>query len=85
MDKTELEGRTSAFALGVIRFVESMPKERVSDVLGRQRLRSGTSIGANYHEANRAESRADFHHKIALCEKKAAKSHYWLKPCQEAS
>ena len=47
-------------------------------MIGYQLLKSGTSIGANYHEAERAESRADFIHKIALVEKEASETKYWL-------
>jgi four helix bundle protein len=50
----------------------------VSETLGVQLLRSGTSVGANYREANRAESKSDFIHKIALVEKEAAETQYWL-------
>ena len=78
MDRAELEERTKRFALTVIRFVSGMPRTREADVLGRQLLRAATSIGANYREANRAESRADFIHKIAIVEKEAAETQYWL-------
>ena len=84
MDKAELEWRTKAFALRVIRFVSAWPKNKVADVLSYQLLRSSTSIGANYREANRAESRNDFIHKIALVEKEAAETHYWLELSHEA-
>ncbi len=47
-------------------------------------LRSGTSIGANYREANRAESRSDFIHKIGVVEKEASETRYWLELCEEA-
>ena len=66
MDKQELEWRTKAFALRVIRFVASLPRNKVTDMRGYQLLKSGTSIGANYREANRAESRNDFIHKLAF-------------------
>lgn len=85
MDKAELERRTKAFALRIIRFVASLPKNKMTDVLGYQLLRSGTSIGANYREANRAESRKDFIHKIALVEKEAAETQYWLELFEEAN
>lgn len=49
--------------------------------MGRQLLRSGTSIGANYREANRAESREDFAHKVAIAVKEAAETEYWLLLC----
>jgi four helix bundle protein len=84
MDKAELEGRTKAFALRVIRFVAELPKNKVNDVLGYQLLKSGTSIGANYREANRAESRKDFIHKVGLVEKEAAETQYWLELFNEA-
>jgi len=78
MDKIELERRTKEFALRVIRFVAQLPKNRVTDVMGYQLVKSGTSIGANYREANRAQSRSDFIHKVALVEKEAAETQYWL-------
>ena len=83
MEKTELEKRTKTFALQVIRYVAGLPKCKEGDVIGYQLLRSATSIGANYREANRAESRADFIHKIALVEKEAAETQYWLELCCE--
>ena len=78
MDKVELERRTKAFAVKVVRFVGALPRNRLSDTLGTQLLKSGTSVGANYREANRAQSRSDFIHKIALVEKEAAETQYWL-------
>jgi four helix bundle protein len=84
LDKVELERRTKALALCVIRFVAEMPKNKITDVVGYQLLKSGTSIGANYREANRAESRNDFIHKIGIVEKEAAEAQYWLELCQEA-
>ena len=84
MDKKQLEQRTKAFALRVVRFVADLPKTKITDVMGYQLLKSGTSIGANYREANRAESKADFIHKIALVEKEAAETQYWLELFQGA-
>jgi four helix bundle protein len=78
MDKKELEKRTKKFALEVIRFVAELPKTKITDVLGYQLLKCGTSIGANYREANRAQSRKDFIHKIAVVEKEASETQYWL-------
>lgn len=78
MDKKALERRTKDFALRVIQFTAHLPKTKASDVMGYQLLKSGTSIGANYREANRAESKSDFIHKIALVEKEAAETQYWL-------
>lgn len=51
-------------------------------MIGRQLLRSGTSVGANYREANRAESADDFAHKVAIAVKEAAETEYWLLLCQ---
>ena len=84
MDKSELERRTKRFALQVINFVAAMPKIKVTDVIGHQLIKSGTSIGANYREANRAESRNDFIHKIGIAEKEAAETQYWLELCHES-
>jgi len=56
----------------------------MTDTLGTQLLRSGTSLGANYREANRAQSRGDFIHKIALVEKEAAETQYWLELFDES-
>jgi four helix bundle protein len=84
MDKVELEQRTKKFAVQVIHYVAVLPRCKESDVLGYQLLKSATSIGANYREANRAESRADFIHKIAIVEKEAAETQYWLELCREA-
>ena len=66
MNKQELEQRTKQFSLEVIRFLESLPRNYLGEALGRQLIKSGTSIGANYREANRAESKADFIHKLAI-------------------
>jgi len=74
----DLEQRTKRFGLGVIKFCSSLPRNREGDVLGRQLLRSATSIGANYREANRGVSRADFVNKIGTVQKEAAETQYWL-------
>jgi four helix bundle protein len=76
--KKDLEDRTKKFALAVIGFVSSLPSSRASDILGRQLLRSGTSIGANYREANCGVSRADFANKIGTVQKEAAETQYWI-------
>ena len=84
MNKIELERRTKEFSLQLIRFLESLPKNYLGEALGRQLLKSGTSIGANYREANRAESKADFIHKLAIAEKEASETVYWLELMTEA-
>ena len=84
MNKAELEQRTKEFSLRLIRFLQSLPKNDLGEALGRQLLKSGTSIGANYREANRAESKADFIHKLAIAEKEASETVYWLELMLEA-
>jgi len=66
----DLKERTKAFALGVITLVESLPRRRTADVLGKQLLRSATSVGANYRAACRAKSPADFIAKMVSGRKK---------------
>jgi four helix bundle protein len=83
MEKGDLEGRTKQFALRVINFVGNLPKKKATDVIGYQLLKSGTSIGANYRKANRAESHDDFIHKIGIVEKEASETQYWLELLQE--
>jgi four helix bundle protein len=82
--KRELEARTKRFALSTIGLVGKLPRGKVSDIIGYQLLKSGTSIGANYREANRAQSHDDFIHKVAICEKEAAETEYWLELALEA-
>jgi four helix bundle protein len=84
MERRDLERRTKNFALRIVRFVSGLPKSKVTDVLGYQLLKSGTSIGANYREANRAQSHDDFIHKIGIVEKEASESQYWLELIEEA-
>jgi four helix bundle protein len=62
--RTNLKERTKKFALAIIRFYTALPRTTEAQVLGRQVLRSGTSIGAHYREAQRAKSNADFISKI---------------------
>jgi four helix bundle protein len=78
MRNTDLKQRTKRFALDVIRFVETLPKDDTCRVLGRQLLRSGTSVGANYRAAKRAKSNADFISKMGTVEEEADESGYWL-------
>ena len=84
MDKAELEKRTKQFALRIIAFAATLPVGKTGDVIRYQLVKAGTSVGANYREANRAESRNDFIHKIGIVEKEASESQYWLEICDEA-
>jgi len=78
MAKTELETRTKDISLELIDLVERIPRSRAGDVVGRQLLRSGTSMGANYREANRAESSKDFLQKVGIATKESIETEYWL-------
>ncbi len=74
----DLRKRTKAFALRIIRMYSSLPKHQVAQVLGRQVLRSGTSIGAHYREANRSRSDAEFLSKMRLALQELDETAYWL-------
>lgn len=74
----DLERRTKAFSLAVIGCVSDLPRNSTANILGKQLLRSATSVGANYREANRGVSRADFANKIGTVQKEAADTQYWL-------
>jgi len=80
----DLEQRTKEFSLDLIKFTAVLPRTREADILGRQLLRSGTSIGANYREANRGVSRADFSNKIGTVQKEASETQYWLELFMES-
>lgn len=74
----DLALRTKDFARRIIRLYTALPKATVAQVLGRQALRSGTSIGANYREASRSRSKGEFVAKIGDCLKEADETAYWL-------
>src|SRR6476646_8808228 len=80
----DLEQRTKRFSLAVIRFTAALPRTREADILARQLLRAATSIGANYREANRGVSRADFANKIGIVQKEAAETVYWIELLMES-
>jgi four helix bundle protein len=81
---TDLKARTKQFGLRVIRLVETLPKTRSADVLGRQLLRSATSVGANYRAACRGRSSAEFQAKLGIVEEEADESAYWIEMLTEA-
>lgn len=74
----DLRERTTAFALRVVRMYAALPKTTEAQVLGKQVLRSGTSVGANYREAFRARSRAEFVSKCGDCLREIEETSYWL-------
>jgi four helix bundle protein len=84
MNQEEMKQRTKLFALGIIQLVESLLKERTAEVLGRQLLRSGTSVGSNYRSACRAKSIADFISKLGIVEEEADESLFWMELLIEA-
>jgi four helix bundle protein len=78
MSNENLKMRTKKFGLNAIALVEVLPRDRTCDVLGRQLLRSATSVGANYRAACRAKSPADFIYKMGIVEEEADESGYWM-------
>ena len=74
----KLEKRTQEFAVRIIRLSTILPNTPECRVIRNQLTKSGTSIGANYREANRARSKADFKNKIQICESEASETQYWL-------
>jgi four helix bundle protein len=82
--KEQLQKRTKELALRIIRLVEALPDTQSSRVIGHQLLRSGTSVGANYHAAMRAKSKADMINKLKIVEEEADETLYWLELLVEA-
>lgn len=74
----DLKERTKKFALRIIRMYSALPKETVAQVLGKQVLRSGTSVGAHHREAFRAKSRPDFISKMQGALQELDETEYWL-------
>ena len=74
----DLRERTLDFGLRIIRMFSQLPKTDEARTLGRQVLRSGTSVGANYREARRARSKAEFIAIVGICLKEADETSYWL-------
>src|ERR1044072_5947871 len=78
MNEQEFKYRTRNLALRTIRLVESLPLNTSTNILGKQLLRSATSVGANYRAACRAKSVADMINKLSIVEEQADESMYWL-------
>jgi len=74
-----LKTKSYEFALRIIQLYRELSFERKEFVLSKQILRSGTSIGANFEEANQAESTKDFIHKPGIAQKEANETHYWIR------
>ena len=82
--KNDLAERTKAFALAVIRMTDDLQRTTSSIVLGKQVLRSATSIGANYREASRGRSKPEFTAKIGDCLREAEETAYWLELLEDS-
>lgn len=77
-NKFDLEKRTMNFSQELVMFLKSCPKTQITNPLIDQCLRAGTSVGANYREANGGSSKRDFFNKIFICKKEAKETLYWL-------
>ena len=77
-NKKDLKDRTKNFALRIIRMYSSLPKSTEARILGKQVLRSGTSVGANYREASQGRSKAEFIAKMGDCLKELEETTYWF-------
>jgi four helix bundle protein len=84
MDKEGLLSRTKKFALDIINLVDFLPVNNKGNVLSRQILKSGTSVGANYRAACRAKSKDDFIYKIKIVEEEADETLFWLEIISDA-
>jgi len=85
MNEREFKRRTKQLALRVIDLVDELPKRSTADVIGRQLVRSATSVGANYRSACRGKSTADVLAKLAIVEEEADETIYWLELLIEAN
>jgi four helix bundle protein len=84
MDEKTFKSRTKKLAVDVIRQTEILPNTRVADIIGKQLIRSGTSIGANYRAACRAKSTPDMINKLKIVEEEADETMYWLEILTDA-
>jgi len=84
MDEIAFKSRTKRFALQIIAFAELLPRTMSAQVIGKQLLRSGTSVGSNYRAACRAKSTDDMKAKLGIVEEEADESLYWLELFEEA-
>src|SRR5438874_10140312 len=78
MTREEMKARTKAYAVRIVKLVQSLPRNRECDVLGSQLLRSGTSVGANYRAVCRAKSTLDFINKLRIVEEECDESLFWM-------
>lgn len=81
----DLEERTARFGEKIIEFAKSLPDTPVNRILIGQVVRAGASVGANYMEADAAETKKDFHYKIGLCKKESKETKHWLRMIAKAN
>jgi four helix bundle protein len=81
----KLDARTFKFALRIIQLVNALPRTTATDVLGRQVLRSGTSVGANVEEAFGASSKREFTRMMSIAQREAKETHYWLRLVRDSA
>lgn len=84
MNHYNLKDRTKKFGIEIIIFSQEIPKNSITLPLVSQLVRSATSIGANYFEADNAESKNDFKHKISISQKESDETVYWLEMIETA-
>ncbi|MBM3123795.1 MAG: four helix bundle protein [Chloroflexi bacterium] len=84
MDEKTFKARTKKLAIAIIKQVEKLPRSLAADVIGKQVIRSGTSIGANYRAACRAKSTPDMINKMKIVEEESDETQYWLELLVEA-
>lgn len=83
--KYDLEERTAIFGENIIVFIKSLERNDINSPLIKQVIRSATSVGANYMEANQASSKKDFKNKIGICRKEANETKHWLRMIAKSS
>ena len=85
MTEAQFKDRTKQYSLRIIRLVEALPNTQTASVIGRQLLRAGTPVGANYRAAGRGRSTADTPSKLAIVEEEADETLYWVEMLIEAN
>jgi len=85
MDEATFKKRPKKLAVEIIKRVNTLPRSLAADVIAKQMIRSGTSIGANYRAACRAKSTADMIHKLKIVEEESYETQYWMEILAEAN
>ena len=84
MKENVLKDKAFSFALRIVKLYQYLANEKKEFVISKQVLRSGTSIGANIEEANQAQSKLDFIHKLSIAQKESFETHYWIRILRES-